>query len=211
MSPPKEPGPALSAPGVPELLTPPGQMLSGPRENRRTRSRPYRHAHVEIDLAAEPQDPAGVPLLERLAALLKERKVVEKGSLIMMTAALLHALAARQFHRVSHWEVVPGGELPLPPGRTDDQPGEPVGDLIDALEGGGWSKVGKARSFSVQLSGPSGARADVTIRRVHRERRHAVTLDLRGTWTKATVQDVVDSIASRLPVAHSAMTKFMFA
>ena len=64
---------------------------------------------------------------------------------------------------------------------------------------------------SCALSDLSGGRVDVTVRRVHREHRHALSLDLWGTWTKATVQELEESISSPLPVVRTTMTKFMYA
>jgi hypothetical protein len=211
MVPPKEAEPALAAPGVGELLATPHPAISGPRSNRRRRSRSYSHVHLELDLAPVPPDPAGVPPLEQLAGFLSEKKIVEKGTLIMLAAATLHALAARQFRRVDHWEVSPGGWLPPPPPGKDPEAAEPVGDLLTTLESGAWSSVGSARSFSARLSGLSGARVDVTVRRVHREHRHAVSIDLWGLWTKAEVQELEGSISTRLPVVRSEMTKYQYA
>ena len=211
MAPLKESEPALSAPGLGELLATPGQSIQGPRSNRRRRDRPYSHVHVEMDLAPEPADPAGVPPLERLAALLREKKVVEHGNMILMAASTLHAFAARGFRRVDHWEVTPGGWLPLPTSGTVGKVAEPVGQLLSTLESGAWATVGTARSFSARLSDLSGARVDVTVRRIHRERRHALTMDLWGRWTKAAVQDLVGSLSSRLPVRRSTMTKYKYA
>jgi hypothetical protein len=207
---PREAEPALAAPGVPELLSTPTPLFSGPRSNRRHRNRPYSHVHLELDLASEPPNPAGVPLLEKLAGLLREKKVVEGGSLILMAAATLHAMAARRFRRVDHWEVSPGGWLPPPLPRADPNAAEPVGDLLATLQSDAGSTLATARTFSARLSDLSGARVDVTVRRVHRERRHAVTLDLWGDWTKPTVQDLVGSISARLPVVRSRMTKFQY-
>jgi hypothetical protein len=209
--PPKESRPALSAPGLGDLLSLPIQTSPGPRANRRRRDRPYTHVHLEVDLTAEPPNPGGVPLLEKLAGLLRERKVVEHGTLILMAAATLHALAARQFRRVDHWEVSPGGWLPPPLARKGRDAPEPVGDLVATLESGAWALVGNARSFSARLSDFSGARVDVTVRRVHRERRHTLTLDLWGRWTKEAVEGLVSSLAERLPVVRSTMTRFRFA
>ncbi|HEY1198133.1 MAG TPA: hypothetical protein VGG32_05355 [Thermoplasmata archaeon] len=210
MVPPKETEPALAAPGVGELLSTPTQSVSGPRSNRRRRDRSYSHVHLELDLAPEPLNPNGVPLLEQLAGFLREKKIVERGTLILMAAATLHALAARRFRRVDHWEVSPGGWLPPPRPGKDPNASEPVGDLLATLESGAWASVGSARSFSARLSDLSGARVDVTVRRVHRERRHALMIDLWGFWTKAAVQDLEGSISKRLPVVRSRMTKFQY-
>jgi hypothetical protein len=163
-----------------------------------------------VDLTPEPPDPAGVPPLERLAGLLKEKNIVERGTLILMAAATLHALAARRFRRVDHWEVSPGGWLPPPRPGKDPDGSEPVGDLLSTLQSGSWSSVGSARSFSARLSDLSGGRVDVTVRRVHRERRHSLTIDLWGSWTKEAVQDLEGSLSHRSPVIHSTMTKFQY-
>ncbi|MCI4327538.1 MAG: hypothetical protein L3K16_07910 [Thermoplasmata archaeon] len=206
----KEPEPALAAPGLIgpfSIEKPPG---IGPRSARRSRARSYRHVHLEVDLAPQPRDPKGVPALVRLSGLLKERRIVEQGTLIVLAAATLHALSARRFRRVDHWEVSPGGWLPPPRPSESPDGSEPVGDLIEALEGGGWEPVAIARSFSVRVSDLSGGRVDVTIRRIHRERRHALSLDLWGSWTKATVKDLQGSLAERLPVDQVTMTKFQY-
>jgi hypothetical protein len=210
MVPPKEAEPGLAAPGIGELLSTPKQSISGPRSNRRRRNRPYSHVHLEVDLASEPPNPVGVPPLERLAGFLNEKKIVERGTLILMAAATLHALAARRFRRVDHWEVSPGGWLPPPRPGEDPDASEPVGDLLATLESGAWSSVDSARSFSARLSDLSGARVDVTVRRVHRERRHALMIDLWGSWTKGAVQDLEGSLSKRLPVIRSRMTKFQY-
>src|SRR5580693_1847460 len=109
MVPPKEPEPALAAPGVEGLLAGPKSPISGPRSSRRSRNRSFSHVHVEVDLAPKPYDPTGVPVLEKLVGLLTERKIVEKGNLILLAAATLHALSARRFRRVDTWEISPGG------------------------------------------------------------------------------------------------------
>jgi hypothetical protein len=209
--PPKEAEPALAAPGTGELLATPKQSISGPRSNRRKRNRPYSHVHLEVDLTPEAPSSAGVPALEQLAGLLNEKKIVEQGTLILMAAATLHALAARRFRRVDEWEVVPGGALPPPAPGKDPDAAEPVGDLLTALESGAWASVGKARSFSASLSDLSGGRVDVTVRRVHRERRHALSLDLWGNWTHEAVKDLEGSLSQRLPVLKSEITKYQYA
>jgi hypothetical protein len=210
MTPPREPEPALAAPGVEGLLSTPGQALSGPRSSRRQRNRSYSHVHLEVDLAPKLPDPAGVSPLEQLADLLRERDIVEKGTLIMLAAATMHALAARRFRRVDHWEVSPGGWLPPPRPGKDPHDSEPVGELLKALDSGAWAAVGSARSFSARLSDLDGARVDVTVRRVHRVRRHTLMLDLWGSWTSAAVKDLEGALASRLPVVRSVMTKFQY-
>jgi len=211
MTRPKEPVPALSAPGIGtanSLLKPP---TTGPRSSRRHRNRPYSHVHLEIDLAPTPPAPGGDPLLERLAGFLKERQITEKGTLILLAGAALHALASRRFRRVDHWEVSPGGWLPPPRAGTDPESDEPVGHLLEALESDASAPVGSARSFSASLSDLSGGQVDLVVRRIHSERRHALSMDLRGSWTKETIEDLEGAVAQRLPVIHSTMTKFQYA
>lgn len=210
MTPPKESEPALAAPGIGELLSTPRSSLSGPREFRRYRDRPLSHVHLEVDLAPKPKDPSGVPPLERLAGFLKERKIVEPGTMIMLAGAALHAVASRGFRRVDHWEVSPGGWLPPPQAGKDSKAGEPVGALLDALQSDAGSSIAAARSFSARLSAPSGDRVDVAVRRVHRERRHSLSVDLWGSWTKASVEDLEDAITERLPVMSSTITRFQY-
>jgi hypothetical protein len=210
MTPPKEPEPALAAPGVGELLATPQPSISGPRVGRRARNRSYSHVRLEVELEVGAAIPAGDPLLERLLTFLAERKAVEQGTLIMLTAATLHALSAQRFRRVDHWESSPGGWLP-PPGPEKSPDGEePVGHLLATLERGAWTSVRSARSFSARLSDLSGARVDVTVRRLRGARGYSLTLNLWGSWTSATVRDLEGALASRLPVVHSTMTKFRY-
>ncbi|MGA7923696.1 MAG: hypothetical protein WCA77_06950 [Thermoplasmata archaeon] len=210
MVPPKESEAPLSAPGLPELLSTPRPTIGGPRSARRHRNRPFRHVRLEVDLAPEPLDPSEVPVLEQLAGILKERKVVEQGNLIQLAAATLHALAARRFRRVEEWKFSPGAWL-LPPSPDGVEPGEPVGDLLKGLEKADPASLGAARSFTARVTDLSGSHVDVTVRRVHRQRAHAMTLDLWGSWAKASVQDLRGSIAERLPVVHSRVAKYQYA
>ena len=193
------------------MVNPPASPWSGPRASRRHRNRPYSHVRLEMDLAPDPKDPSGVPALEQLAGLLREGKVVEKGTLFELAGATLHALAARRFRRVDHWEVSPGGWLPPPATPKDPEAGEPVGDLLKALESGSLPPGITFRSFSARLSDLSGARVDVKLRRVHRERGHALSFDLWGTWTPADVKSLEGAVSARLPVVRSEMTKFQYA
>jgi hypothetical protein len=211
MAPHKETEPALAAPGIggPNSIEGPGVL--GPRSARRTRNRSYSHVRLEIDLASEPKDPAGVAPLERLAEWLHAKKIVEAGTLIVLAAATLHALSARGFRRVEQWDVSPGGSLPAPAAGTDPDAEEPVGHLLKALEADAGASVGSADSFSARLSDQSGGHVDVVVRRVHAERGHGLTLDLHGDWTKAAVKDLTGALAERLPVLRSTMTKFQYA
>jgi hypothetical protein len=153
----------------------------------------------------------GAPFLQRLESVLSEKELVESADLLRLAGATLHAFAARRFRWIDHWEVQPGGWLPLPERKSHRAPEEPVGELLKALESGTWAPAAKARSFAVRLSDRSGNRADIVVRRVHRRRRHALSLDLWGRWTNATIDDVTGSLSTRLTVSRSTMTKFTYA
>jgi hypothetical protein len=207
MAPEKEFEPALAAPGIGELLATPQQSLKGPRSIRRRRGRVYNHVQFEFELAPKPTNASGVPLLERLAHRLKEWRIVEQGSLVELAAATLHALSSQGFRRVDHWEIDPGGWLPLPTRLKHPDEEEPVGRLLDLLEGGTRSSFASARSFSARLSDFSGGRADVIVRRVHRLR-PALTLKVWRTMTKVQVEDLKGAIDRWLPVVRSTLTRF---
>jgi hypothetical protein len=209
-APPPEP-PALSAPDLIGPISILKQPISGPRSNRRSRNRPYSHAHLEIDLKAEAPPSEGVPLLQRLGAILSEKDLAESANLLLLAAGALHALSARRFRWIDHWEISPGGWLPLPERKSHRDPEEPVGDLLKALESGAWAPAARARSFAARLSDRSGNRVDITVRRLHGKSRHAISLDLWGSWTKATIEDLTGSLSSRLPVSRSTLTKYQYA
>jgi hypothetical protein len=211
MTPPAPTPPALAAPGLEGPISILNQPISGPRSNRRSRNRPYSHAHFEIDLASKRIPTEDAPLIQRLETFLSEKELVEASDLLILAAGLLHSLSARRFRWIDKWEVEPGGALPTPEQKAHREPEAPVGDLVKALEGGAWATAVKARSFSVSLSDHSGNRVDAVVRRVHRQRRHALSLDLYGSWTKAAMDDLTGSLRSRLPVSQSTLTKFQYA
>ena len=204
--------PALSAPGLIGPVSILNQPLSGPRSNRRSKNRPFAHLHLEVDLDPSVEKPTeGSPLVGKLEAFLQERKVTESTNLLLLSAATLHAFAARRFRWIDHWEVTPGGWLPLPESkRSVREDREPVGELLKALENAAPESVAQARTFAVRLSDLRGNRADVVVRRVHRPKGHALSIDLRGVWTTATLDDLTGSLKSRLPVARTTLTKFQY-
>src|SRR5208282_578565 len=176
----------MSSPGEPPLSAPDligpvsilNQPVSGPRSARRRHNRPFAHVHLEVDLMAGTVTPTAVPVLQRLEALLGMRKIVEAADLVRLAGRTLHAFSARGFRRVDHWEVSPGGWLPLPEPSTRRSREELVGHLLKILESDAASSVASARTFSVRLSDFHGNHADVIVRRVHRARRPAIELDL---------------------------------
>lgn len=121
--------------------------------------------------------------------------------LLRLTALVFHALASRGFSRVDHWEVRPGGWIPLPE-PAHERLVEPVGHLVTALESRAWKRIAGARSFSARLSGPRTMRAEVTVRRVHRERAHAISLELFGEISESDVVGLERALRDEIAIAR---------
>jgi hypothetical protein len=210
MSPPPPPNtPPISGPG----LIGPASLLSWPPTAagpaRRRRPLPFAHVRLEVDLRHEQLAEPVLPILVQLEQLLRERSVVEHGDLLRLTAAALHALSVWGFRRVDHWQVEPGGWLPLPE-PTHATLAEPVGHLLRALDSAPWQRVSRAREFSVRLSGHPKVRADLIVRRVHRERGHSLTIELRGAITSRELESLVRALRQRLPVLRSRVAAFAY-
>jgi hypothetical protein len=207
MAPGRLPPYGLSAPD----LTGPTSIVLWPTAATPSRGRPrpraFAHVHLEVDLEPEVVREPGLPVFRQLEALIREREVVEIGDLLRLTAEALHALSSRGFSRVDHWETQPGGWLPLPE-PSHPQIIEPVGHMLRALKNDRWKGLAGARSFAVRLSGAGPNRADVVVRRIHRERTHSISLDLYGRWSTTAVRDLVGALRRRLPVLHSEVTAF---
>lgn len=161
--------------------------------------RPETPVRLEVDLRHERLSHPDGGILGKIEALLREQNIEEQESLIGSTAELLHALSSVGYSRVDHWEVDPGGWLPLP---EETHPGiiEPVGHLLRALSSDSWRPLATARRFSVRLSAGDGRRADVVVRRVHRERDHSVSLELWGHSGKPELRRLVRALEERLSV-----------
>jgi len=151
---------------------------------------------VELDLPHERLEPSPVPVLRQIEAFLREQEVEEEGSVLVRVGELLDELASLGYRRVDHWEVDPGGWLPLPepthPGRT-----EPVGHLLRALESPDWRWLSQARAFSLRLSSEDGDRADAVVLQRHRERQHSITVDLWGPPTATELRRIVRQLRKR--------------
>ncbi len=208
--------PPASSPGpvsAPDLVGP-VSILQWPTakrgSGRRRRPRPFSHVHLEVDLEPEVVREPGLPVFRQVEALLRERQVVEVGGLLRLTAGVLHALSAYGFRRVDHWEVDPGGWLPLPePSHAKIE--EPVGHFLRALESDRWKGLAARRSFSVRVSGLRDLRADFVARRVHRERRHSLSLDVYGTLTPAQLKDLAGALHHHLRVLRIKLTEYSHA
>jgi hypothetical protein len=154
---------------------------------------------VEVDLHHELLTPSRLPLLRTFEGLLRERPVEEPGSLLTLVGAVLGSLGHAGLSRVDHWEVSPGGWLPLPE-PTHASLIEPLAHLVRALGAPEWAELSRADRFSVRLSGAGDHRADVVVRRTHREREHTISLDLTGRWRSNDVRRLVSRMRRDLPV-----------
>jgi hypothetical protein len=154
---------------------------------------------LDVDLVRESFQRGGPGFLHRIEAVFREREVVEVEGLLRPAAHVLHALCSCGFSRVDHWEVQPGGWLPLPE-PAHERLEEPVGHLLNALRSEAWERVADARSFAARLSGPEEMRADVTVRRVHRERGHAITVQLIGSVSERGLRGVERALRRELAV-----------
>lgn len=198
----------LAAPG----LSGPNTLLGGTifrSRGRRATPQFFSRVVVEVDLQHERLAVPPADVFRRLEAFFQEQEVVGGEGVLRTTALLLHALSARGFRQVDHWEAEPGGWLPLPE-RTHRGPREPVGHLLRALENAQWKTVDAARSFSVRLSGSEGNRLDAVVRRVHRERSHSLTLEWRGRFRRTELVALLDAVHARLPVLRARVTHFTY-
>ncbi|MGA9839836.1 MAG: hypothetical protein WBF81_02830 [Thermoplasmata archaeon] len=183
--------------------------LAAAGRGRRRRSRPYSHVRLDLDLRHEQYREPTIPVLRQVERLLRERSVVEQGNLLRLSAAALHAFSVRGFARVDHWEIEPGGWLALPE-PTHKSIAEPVSHLVRALEGAEWRRFASAREFSVRISGHPKVRADLVVRRVHRERGHAMTIDLWGLITDADLNPLLRALRARLPILRASVADFAY-
>jgi hypothetical protein len=147
-----------------------------------------------------------VPLLGAITQLLREREVESVSDLLELSGEVLRALARLGFRSVDHWEVRPGGWLPLPE-PTHASLDEPVGHLLRALQSGAWATVADSHAFAVRLSGPPDRRVDLVVRRVHPERVHAVTLAFRGRLPAPYPDQVVRAIHSEVQLDRAEVTE----
>ncbi len=151
---------------------------------------------IELDLPHEILRPSSVPVIRQLEAFLREQEVEEEGSLMVRSAALLDVLGGLGFSRVDHWELDPGGWLPLPEavhaGRF-----EPVGHLLRALRSSAWAPFARADGFGARLSSGSGDRVDARLLRRHREREHSITVLLWDAPSAAELKRVVARLRAR--------------
>jgi hypothetical protein len=168
------------------------------------------HVVLEIDLRHERFDAPTIPLLQQFERLFHERSVVEQADLLRLVAGTLHAFSARGYNRVDHWEMTPGGWLPLPE-PTHRTLAEPVGHLLRALASDAWQPHANAREFAVRLSGTPKSRADLIVRRIHRERGHSISIELRGIVTERELTALIRALRERVPLLRSRVATFQYA
>ncbi len=158
---------------------------------------PSGRVRVELDLPHELLRPSSVPVVRQIETWLREQEVEEEGSLLVRVGELLHELGGQGYARVDHWEVDPGGWLPLPEASHAGR-FEPVAHLVRALKSPAWSPLSSARSFAVRLTSEDGRRADARVLHRHREREHSVTVDLWGPPPEAELRRTVAALRQRL-------------
>jgi hypothetical protein len=192
----RHPGRAASHPHPTEGHRPSGRHA--PPRTRHASGRRFGHLRFEVDLKHELPAPA-LPIVREIESFLRERRVEVRESLLELAAALLKSLHEHGFSRVDHWEVDPGGWLPLP---EETHPGltEPVAHLLRALKSEHWQEIALASGFLVRLSGGGNRRADAVLRRIHRERDHLLTLELWGRFSQAEAQRLIGTLRERMPV-----------
>jgi hypothetical protein len=168
------------------------------------------HLVLEVDLRHERYDAPTIPVLQQFERLFHERSVVEEADLLRLTAGALHAFSARGYNRVDHWQLTPGGWLPLPE-PTHQTLAEPVGHLLRALTSSAWQPYARAREFAVRLSGAPKSRADLIVRRVHRERGHSISIELRGGVVERDLTGLDRALRNSVPVLRSRVAEFQYA
>ncbi len=199
--------PPLSAPdltGPVSFLTWP---LVGAGRGTRPSHRSMEHVHVEVDLVPGTERTTRIPGLRAIEEALREAEVIEEGDLLTLVAGVLEACSAAGWRRVEHWEVRPGGWLPLRhvPGGPQV---EPVRQFLDALRMSEWKAMAGARELAARVADPHGNRLEFAVRRTHRERQHALSIDLYGTILRDSVHDLTAQLHRHLPVLHAEVTSF---
>jgi hypothetical protein len=182
--------------------------VAGTSAARRRTPRAFSHVRLEVTLLPSMERESSIPLLHQLQSVLHEAEIIEEGDLLTLAAATLHACARIGFRRVDHWEVRPGGWLPLRAVPHGPQI-EPVSEFIGALQQDQWKSVAGARELAVRLSGPGGVRLAFVLRRVHRERHPTLTLELSAdAFPASEVRRLEAALRARLPVLRSAVVGY---
>ena len=186
-----------------------------PASRRPGRSRPPHgppgrnaSARIEFELAHEAERTSSIPVIHQLEELLRETEVIESADLLRLSAQLLRGLSEAGFRRLDHWEVRPGGWLPLP-GVHHHPEGEHVAHLLVAFRTAGWEALSAAHTFAARLSSEDDRiRLAVVLDRVHRERRPALSVEMTGAFAPARVRELARDLARYLPVVHAEVREY---
>lgn len=203
-------GTPASAPDVVGPVSILNQPVVGPRENRRRRDRPYGHVQYVLDLALQPGKPIDHPTAQSLQKTMDKKQIEAGSDFVHLVAALLHALSARRFKWIDHWEAGSAGWLPIPTHKDGASGVESVGQLEETIASGSWAPGEKADSFSARLTDHAGGRVDLVVRAHPHLFHHSLTIDLWGKWTKSSADELIGSVASRVPVKEAKMTKYAY-
>jgi len=167
--------------------------------------RALRHAHLEIDLVPGTEYSSRVPIVHAIEEAFREAEVQELGDLLTLTAGALLGFSAAGYQEVDHWEVRPGGWLSLHHTPRRPHAGS-VNAFLEAMRLREWASVRNAREFAARLRGSSGRSLEFVLRRIHRERRHSLTVDLFGSLNERDVRGLVAALGRHLPLLHASVT-----
>ena len=200
------PGPApLSAPDLIGPVSIVNWPISGPSHHRKGPTRPFRHALLEIQLQSPTVQSPKNALLRGLEKALHAQPVVESGSFGRRVVAALHGLSSKGFRSVVHWETHPAERIGAP-----EEGDEPVSTLLASLSQEGGKGLAGAATFRAVLADTQGNRADITLRRIHREERPGIILELTGAIPPDTLHGLVGALAERLPLKSSHLVRYAY-
>jgi hypothetical protein len=200
------PGPIpISAPDLIGPVSIVNWPTSGPSHRRKGPPLPFRHALLEIQLQSPTVQPPKNAVLRGLEKALHAQPVVESGSFGKRIVAALHGLSAKGFRSVVHWETHPSDRIGAP-GAGE----EPVSTLLSSLSQEGGKGLAGAAAFRAVLADTQGNRADITLRRIHREQRPGILLELTGAVPPDLLHGLVGALAERLPLKSSHLVRYAY-
>ena len=200
------PGPIpISAPDLTGPVSILNWPISGPSHRRKGPALLFRHALLEIHLQSPTVEAPKNALLRSLAEAFHSQPVVEAGSFGHRVVAALHGLSARGFRSVVHWETHPPDRI-ASPGEGE----EPISTLLTSLSKDGGPGLAGASTFRAVLADTSGNRADITLRRIHREGRPGIILEMTGSIPPAELHGLVGALVQRLPIKSSHLVRYAY-